>query len=71
MRFHEDSSMSTASLLGRSFLYISMICWFESLRSGTFIITVGIKDKSFEAECDNLTQVHLLIYVSIKGITRH
>ena len=48
-----------------------MVCWFESLRSGTFIITVGIKNKSLEAECDNLTQVHLLIYVSIKGITRH
>ena len=54
LRFHDDSSMSTTSLLGRSFPYISMICWYESLPSATFVITVGIKNKSLEAECDNL-----------------
>ena len=53
LHFHDDSSMSTTSLLGRSFPYISMICWYESFPSGTFIITVGINNKSLEAECDN------------------
>ena len=54
LRFHDDSSMSTTSLLSRSFPYISMICWYESLPSATFAIAVGIKNKSLEAECDNL-----------------
>ena len=40
--FHDNSSMSNTSLLGRSFPYISMICWYESLPSGTLVITVGI-----------------------------
>ena len=53
LRFHGDSLMSTISLLGRSFPYISMSCWYESLPSGTFVITVGIKNKSLEAEVDN------------------
>ena len=50
LRFHDDSSMSATSLLGRSFPYISMICWNASLFSSTLVITVGIKNKSPEAE---------------------
>ena len=70
LHFHDDSSMSTTSLLGRSFPYISMICWYESLPSGTFIITVGIKNKSLEAECDNFVNLNSssLINLSMKGI---
>ena len=70
MRFHDDSSMLITSLLGRSFPYISMICWYESLPSGTFIITVGIKNKSLEAECDNFVNLNpsSLINLSMKRI---
>ena len=70
MRFHDDSSMSTTSLLVRSFPYISMICWYESLPSGTFVITVGIKNKSLDAECDNLLNLtsSSLINLLMKGI---
>ena len=52
--FHNDISMSTTSLLGRSFPYISMICWYASLSSGTLVIAVRIKNKSLTVECDNL-----------------
>ena len=34
LRFHDDSSMSITSSLGRSFPYISMICWYASLLRG-------------------------------------
>ena len=51
LRFHDDSLMSTTSLLGRSFPYISMIFWYASLSSGTLVITVDIKNKSLEEEC--------------------
>ena len=73
LRFHDDSSMSTTSLLGRSFPYISMICWYESLPSGTFVITVGIKSKSFEAGCDNFVNLNSssLINLSMKGIANN
>ena len=54
LRFHNDISMSTTSLLGRSFPYISMICWYAFLFSGTLVITVGIKNKSLTVACDNL-----------------
>ena len=69
-RFHGDSSMSTTSLLGRSFPYISMICWYASLASGTLVITAGIKNKSLEAECHNLVNLNssLLINLPMKGI---
>ena len=63
--FHDNSSMSNTSLLGRSFPYISMICWYQSLPSGTLVITVGIKNKSLETECDNLVNLNsssLIIY---------
>ena len=39
LRFNDDSSMSTTSLLGRFFPYILIICWYESLPSGTLVIT--------------------------------
>ena len=70
LRFHDDSSMSTTSLLVRSFPYISMICWYESLPSGTFVITVGIKNKSLDAEFDNLLNLtsSSLINLLMKGI---
>ena len=47
-----------------------MICWYESLPSGTFIITVGIKNEGLEAECDNLMNLNSssLINLSMKGI---
>ena len=68
--FHNDISMSTTSLLGRSFPYISMICWYASLSSGTLVITVCIKKKRLEAECDNLVNLksNSLINLSMKGI---
>ena len=50
--------MSISSWLGRSFLYISMNFWYTSLSSGTLVITVGIKNKSLEAECDNLVNLN-------------
>ena len=62
LSFHDDSSMSTRSLLGRSFPYISMICWYESFPSGTFVIMVGIKNKSLEAECENLVNLNSFAY---------
>ena len=70
LSFHDDSSMSTRSLLGRSFPYISLICWYESFPSGTFVIMVGIKNKSLEAECENLVNLNSssLINLSVKGI---
>ena len=57
LRCHDDSSMSTTSWLGRSFPCISMICWYASLSSRTLLITVGIKNKSLEAECDNFVNL--------------
>ena len=47
-----------------------MICWYESLPSGTFVITVGIKNKSLDAECDNLLNLtsSSLINLLMKGI---
>ena len=47
-----------------------MICWYESFPSGTLIITVGIKNKSLEAKCDNLVNLNSssLINLSMKGI---
>ena len=65
LRFHDDSSMPTISWLGGSFPYISMICWYASLSSGTLVIKVDIKNKSFQPECDNLVNIKsssLLIY---------
>ena len=72
LRFHDDRPMLTTSLLGRPFLYISMICWYESLPSGTFVITVRIKNKSLEAECDNFVNLNSssLISLSMKGIAK-
>ena len=58
LRFHDNSSMSTTYLLGRSFPYISMIYWYGSLSSSTLVITVGIINKSLEAECDNLVNLN-------------
>ena len=68
--FHDDSSMSTTHLLGRSFPYVSVIYWYGSLSSGTLTITVGIINKSLAAECDNLVNLNssLLINLSMKGI---
>ena len=70
LRFHDDSSMSTKSWLSISFPCISIICWYASLSSGILVITVGIKNKSFEAECDNLVNLNSgsLINLSMKGI---
>ena len=47
-----------------------MICWYESLPSSTLVITVGIKNKSFDAECHNLVNLNSssLINLSMKGI---
>ena len=58
LQFHDCNSMSISSWLGRSFLYISMNFWYTSLSSGTLVITVGIKNKSLEAECDNLVNLN-------------
>ena len=62
--------MSAISLLGSSFPCISMIFWNVSLSSGTLVITVDIKNKSLEAECDNLVNLNAssLINLSMKGI---
>ena len=67
--FHENRSMTTTSWLGRSFPYISMICWHGSLSSGILVITVGIKNKSLD-ECDNSVNLNLssLINLSMKRI---
>ena len=62
--------MSTTSWLGNSFLCISMIYWNVSLSSDTLVITVDIKNKSLQAECDNLVNLNAssLINLSMKGI---
>ena len=57
--FHDNSSMSTRSLSGRSFPYISMIFWYAPLSSGTLVITMVLKVKVLR---QNVDQVHLLIY---------
>ena len=64
-------SMSTTSWLGRSFPYISMIYWYTSLSSGTLVITVGIKNKNLEAECENLVNLNSssLTDLSMEGIS--
>ena len=70
LNFQEDRSMSITSLLGRYFPYISMICCYAFLSSGTLIIKVGIKNKSLEAKCDNVVNLNLrsVIDLSIKVI---
>ena len=54
LHFHDNSSMSATSWLGRSFPYIYITCWYASLSTGTLEITDGIKNKILQAECDNL-----------------
>ena len=58
LNFQDDRSMSITSLLGRYFAYISMICWYAFLSSGTLIIKVGIKNKSLESKCDNVVNLN-------------
>ena len=70
LHFHGDSSLSTTSWLGKTFSYISIICWCASLSRGTLVITVGVKNKSLEAKCDELVNLNSnsLINLSMKGI---
>ena len=62
--------MSTTSWLGSSFPCVSMIFWNVSLSSGTLVITADIKNKSLEAECDDLVNLNAssLINLSMKGM---
>ena len=67
LNFQDDRSMSITYLLGRYFPYISMICWYAFLSSGTLTIKVGIKNikniigiknKSLEAKFDNVVNLN-------------